>query len=56
MKRFAFLYVTGFLMSKSYISIPLESCAFELATRFEMGDRPFSVEAEVKKCVEERRY
>jgi hypothetical protein len=50
-KRFAHLYVRGFLAGGGYNCIPLESCAFELDRRFGDGGHPFSVEAEVQKWV-----
>jgi hypothetical protein len=47
-KRFAELYVYGFLAGGSYAGIPLEVNAYELGGRFEDGPKePFSVEAEV---------
>jgi hypothetical protein len=45
--RFALLYARGFLLHGRYDSIPLERCALELEHRFDSGESPFSVEAEV---------
>ncbi len=55
-QRFARLYVRGFLAGGSYYRIPLERCAFELTRRFESGEAPFSVEAEVRNWIAQNRF
>ena len=44
---FASEYVHGFLATGSYDDIPLERCAYELGSRYELGGAPFSVAEEV---------
>ena len=44
---FARSYVQGFVSTGSYEEIPLERCAYHLESRFERGEAPFNVEAEV---------
>src|SRR5450755_4374863 len=55
-KGFAHLYVRGFLAGGGYDGIPLERVAFELDGRFGAGERPFSVEAEVRNWLSRGRY
>jgi hypothetical protein len=56
-KRFAELYVYGFLAGGSYAGIPLEVNAYELAGRFEDGrEETFSVEAEVASWISHRAF
>ena len=48
LKRFAELYVAGFLRGGGYFGIPLEKQAYELGARFdEEAEKVFSVEEEV---------
>lgn len=56
-KRFAELYVYGFLAGGSYAGIPLEVNAYELAGRFEdRPEEPFSVEEEVASWISRRAF
>jgi hypothetical protein len=47
LKRFAHLYVKGFLEGGGYEGIPLERQAYQLGTRFDRWSIVFSVEQEV---------
>jgi hypothetical protein len=51
------LYVRGFLKTRSWLHIPLETQAFKLEERFQMSPpEGFSVEEEVKLWAGENRY
>lgn len=56
-RRFAELYVRGFLAGGGYEGIPLEANAYELGGRFEANrQKQFCVAEEVAKWVREGRY
>ncbi len=55
--RYTDFYVRGFVKSRSWIAIALESQAYQLDTRFAMSPSAiFSVEDEVKSWAEQGRY
>jgi hypothetical protein len=55
--RYADLYLRGFVKSRSWIAIPLETQAYQLDTRFAMSPSAvFSVEDEVKSWAEQGLY
>ena len=55
--RYTDLYVRGFVKTRSWIAIPLETQAFQLDTRFAMSPTAvFSVEDEVKLWAEKGQY
>jgi len=55
--RYTDLYVRGFVKTRSWIAIPLETQAFQLDTRFAMSPTGvFSVEDEVKTWAEQGQY
>jgi hypothetical protein len=55
--RYTELYVRGFVKTRSWLAIPLETQAFQLDTRFEMSPAvAFSVEDEVKSWVQKGQY
>ena len=48
LRKFAYLYVRGFLTTRSYHDIPLERCAFHLENRFLARDH-FKAEEEIRR-------
>jgi len=55
--RYTDLYVRGFVKTRSWIAIPLETQAFQLDTRFAMSPTAaFSVEDEVRSWTEQGQY
>ncbi|HEY6268014.1 MAG TPA: hypothetical protein VIX11_06940 [Candidatus Acidoferrum sp.] len=55
--RYTDLYVRGFVRTRSWLAIPLETQAFQLDTRFAMSPTAaFSVEDEVKSWAEQGQY
>ena len=55
--RYTELYVRGFVKTRSWIAIPLETQAFQLDTRFAMSPAAaFSVEDEVRSWAEQGLY
>jgi hypothetical protein len=55
--RYTELYVRGFVKTRSWLAIPLETQAFQLDTRFAMSPTAvFSVEEEVKSWAEQIQY
>jgi len=55
--RYAELYVRGFVRTRSWLAIPLETQAFQLDTRFAMSPTAvFSVEDEVKSWSDQGQY
>jgi hypothetical protein len=55
--KYTELYVRGFVKTRSWIAIPLETQAFQLDTRFAMSPTAvFSVEDEVKSWAEQGQY
>jgi hypothetical protein len=55
--RYTDLYVRGFVRTRSWLAIPLETQAFQLDTRFAMSPAAaFSVEDEVKSWAEQGQY
>jgi hypothetical protein len=56
-ERYTDLYVRGFVKTRSWIAIPLETQAFQLDTRFAMSPTAvFSVEDEVKSWDKQGQY
>jgi hypothetical protein len=57
LERYADLYVRAFLRTNAHITVPLETQAFALESRFAVDSRTgFSVEEQVRLWVRERRY
>jgi hypothetical protein len=55
--RYTDLYVRGFVRTRSWLAIPLETQAFQLDTRFAMSPTAaFSVDDEVKSWAEQGQY
>jgi len=50
-RRFACLYLRGFLRAGSYDEIPLERCAYALGDRFAADGPPFAAEAEIERWI-----
>src|ERR1035437_1616498 len=56
-RRFAELYVRGFVTDGGYDGIPLEVSAYQLGERFERGPQtPFSVELDVSAWIRDGRF
>ncbi|HKV63712.1 MAG TPA: hypothetical protein VJO16_17525 [Candidatus Acidoferrum sp.] len=56
-ERYTDLYVRGFVRTRSWLAIPLETQAFQLDTRFAMSPAvAFSVEDEVRSWTEKGQY
>ncbi len=56
-ERYTELFVRGFLRTRSHVSVPLETHAFSLESKFtENPDVPFSVEEIVKLWAHQGRY
>ena len=57
LERYADLYVRAFLRTGAHITVPLETQAFALESRFAVDpDKTFSVEEQVRLWVRDRRY
>jgi len=57
LERYADLFVRGFLRTNAHFSVPLESHAFALESKFALNPgQPFSVEEQVRLWVREGRY
>jgi len=57
LERYTDLFVRAFLRTKAHFSVPLESHAFSLESKFAVSpERPFSVEEQVKLWIREGRY
>jgi len=51
-RRFAELYMKGFVDTRTYAGIPLEVCAFTLEDHFLSGGGPLDVETEIRRTLD----
>ena len=57
LERYAELFVRAFLRTRAHFSVPLETHAFALESKFAVSPtKPFSVEEQVRLWIREGRY
>lgn len=57
LERYTDLFVRAFLRTNAHFTVPLETHAFSMESKFAVSpEKPFSVEEQVRLWIRERRY